>query len=155
MDALNFEYPNYDRLEEEVGGVKKKRVVSILKRQAMRSIEEDKKKKLPRKPKVSGEAEISKLKSKPSVLKKRESVGSNRGEEEKSIPPKHTVETPSASSIGVTKILEVMTEPLHFAMLNPQGSQLTNLLLPKEKCAGEVVEVETERGRSSPGEGNA
>jgi hypothetical protein len=34
MDALGFEYPDYDRLDEEAGGVKKKRVVSILKRQA-------------------------------------------------------------------------------------------------------------------------
>jgi hypothetical protein len=34
MDALGFEYPDYDRHDEEAGGVKKKRVVSILKRQA-------------------------------------------------------------------------------------------------------------------------
>jgi hypothetical protein len=33
MDALNFEYPDYDRLDEGVGGAKRKRVVSILKRQ--------------------------------------------------------------------------------------------------------------------------
>jgi hypothetical protein len=47
MDALGFDYPHYERFEgeAEVGGVKKKRVVSILKRQAMRSIEEDKNKK--------------------------------------------------------------------------------------------------------------
>jgi hypothetical protein len=44
MDALGFEYPDYGRFEEEAGGVKKKRVVSILKRQAMRSIKEDKQK---------------------------------------------------------------------------------------------------------------
>jgi hypothetical protein len=41
MDALGFEYPDYDRLDEEAGGVKKKRVVSIVKRQAIRSIEKD------------------------------------------------------------------------------------------------------------------
>jgi hypothetical protein len=46
MDALGFEYPDYDRLNEEAEGVKKKRVVSILKRQAIRSIEKDKKKRL-------------------------------------------------------------------------------------------------------------
>jgi hypothetical protein len=38
MDALSFDYPDYDRLDEETGGVKKKRVVSILKRQEIRSI---------------------------------------------------------------------------------------------------------------------
>jgi hypothetical protein len=42
MDTLGFEYPDYEKLDEEVGGAKKKRVVSILKRQAIRSIEEDK-----------------------------------------------------------------------------------------------------------------
>jgi hypothetical protein len=39
MDALNFEYLDYERLDKGAGGAKKKRIVSILKRQAMRSIE--------------------------------------------------------------------------------------------------------------------
>ena len=38
-----FEYSDYERLDEGVGGAKKKGVVSILKRQATRSIEEDQK----------------------------------------------------------------------------------------------------------------
>jgi hypothetical protein len=41
MDALNFEYPNYDRLDEGAVGAKRKRVVSILKREAIRSVKED------------------------------------------------------------------------------------------------------------------
>jgi hypothetical protein len=41
MDTLNFEYPDYERLDEGAGRAKKKRVVSILKRQAMQSIEKD------------------------------------------------------------------------------------------------------------------
>jgi hypothetical protein len=41
MDALNFKYPDYERLDEGAERAKKKRVVSILKRQAMRSIEKD------------------------------------------------------------------------------------------------------------------
>jgi hypothetical protein len=32
MDALNFEFPDYDRLDERAGGAKQKRVVSILSR---------------------------------------------------------------------------------------------------------------------------
>jgi hypothetical protein len=32
MDALNFEYPDYERLDEGAGGVKRKRIVSILNR---------------------------------------------------------------------------------------------------------------------------
>jgi hypothetical protein len=34
MDTLNFEYLDYDRLDEGAGGGKRKRVVSILGRQA-------------------------------------------------------------------------------------------------------------------------
>jgi hypothetical protein len=41
MDALNFEYPDDERLDEGAGGVKRKRVVSILSRQAIRSVKED------------------------------------------------------------------------------------------------------------------
>jgi hypothetical protein len=41
MDALNFEYPNYDRLDEGVEGAKRKRVVSILSRQAARFVKKD------------------------------------------------------------------------------------------------------------------
>ena len=56
MDALNFEYPNYERLDEGAKGVKRKRVVSILSRQAIRSVKEDqetsKKRKTAPEPKV-------------------------------------------------------------------------------------------------------
>ena len=53
MDALGFEYPDYEKLDKEVGGAKKKRVVSILKRQAIRSIEKDKQKAVLKKQKTS------------------------------------------------------------------------------------------------------
>jgi hypothetical protein len=35
MDALNFEYPDYERLYEGAGGVKRKRIVNNLSRQAI------------------------------------------------------------------------------------------------------------------------
>jgi hypothetical protein len=41
MDALNFEYPNYDRLNKGVEGQKRKRIVSVLSRQAARMVKED------------------------------------------------------------------------------------------------------------------
>jgi hypothetical protein len=41
MDALNFEYPDYERLDEGVGGAKRKRVVIVLSRQAARSVKAD------------------------------------------------------------------------------------------------------------------
>jgi hypothetical protein len=57
MDALNFEYPDYERLDEGAGGVKRKRIVSILSRQAIQSVKEDqeasKKRKIVPEPKVS------------------------------------------------------------------------------------------------------
>jgi hypothetical protein len=43
MDALNFEYPDYERLDKGAEGVKRKRIVSILSRQAARLVEEDEK----------------------------------------------------------------------------------------------------------------
>jgi hypothetical protein len=43
MDALNFEYPDYEKLDKGGKGVKRKRVVSILNRQAAPLIREDEK----------------------------------------------------------------------------------------------------------------
>jgi hypothetical protein len=41
MDALNFEYPDYERLDEGAGETKRKTVVSILSRQAAQSMKAD------------------------------------------------------------------------------------------------------------------
>jgi hypothetical protein len=41
MDALNFEYPDYEKLDKGGEEVKRKRVVSILNRQAVWLIKED------------------------------------------------------------------------------------------------------------------
>jgi hypothetical protein len=43
LDALNFEYPNYERFDKGVEGLKRKRMVSILNRQAARLVKEDEK----------------------------------------------------------------------------------------------------------------
>jgi hypothetical protein len=59
MDALGFEYLNYERLEEKARGIKKKRTVSILKRQAIRSIEKDKQRAISKKQKISAESKLS------------------------------------------------------------------------------------------------
>jgi hypothetical protein len=57
MDALNFEYLDYERLDEGARGAKRKRIVSILNRQAIQLVKEDqkalKKQKTPPKPKES------------------------------------------------------------------------------------------------------
>jgi hypothetical protein len=43
MDALKFEYPNYEKFDKGAEGAKRKRVVSILSRQAARMVKEDEK----------------------------------------------------------------------------------------------------------------
>ena len=61
----------------------------------------------------------------------------NVGHTEKKIPApsKQVPETSSTSSIGITKILEVMNHPFPFAMVSPLGSDLTSLLQTKDKDA--------------------
>ena len=43
MDALKFEYPDYERLNKGAEGAKRKRIVSVLSRQAARMVKEDEK----------------------------------------------------------------------------------------------------------------
>jgi hypothetical protein len=145
MDALGFEYPDYERLDEGAVGVKKKRVVSILKRKAQRSVENDRKKRLTKNLKLTPE---------PSASKKRKIMSSSHGEEERPSPAKHSIETPSATSIDVTEILEVMIEPLPFTMLSPLGSELTSLLQPQKKNIKGTTEAEVCKEPSAPGGGN-
>jgi hypothetical protein len=98
MDTLNFEYPDYERLNKGAEGAKRKRVVSILGRQATWMLKED-------------EKSLKKRKSSPdtkaATLKKRKSS---------TLEPKVTEveeETPSTpSAIEVEEILKVMTESL-------------------------------------------
>jgi hypothetical protein len=58
MDALKFEYPDYEQLNKGTEGAKRKRVVSVLSRQAARMVKEDekilKKRKSSPEPKVAG-----------------------------------------------------------------------------------------------------
>jgi hypothetical protein len=57
MDALNFKYPDYERLNYGAEGQKRKRIVSVLSRQAARMVKEDeetlKKRKSSPEPKVA------------------------------------------------------------------------------------------------------
>jgi hypothetical protein len=53
MDALKFEYPDYERFDKGVEAAKRKRVVSILSRQAARMVKEDEKASKKEKPLLS------------------------------------------------------------------------------------------------------
>jgi hypothetical protein len=125
MDALNFEYPDYDRLDEGAEGAKRKRIVSILTRQAIRSVKEDQR--VVKKQKILAE-------SKDSAPKKRKLIRISPAEAKVQDVPEKTV-GPSPSSIDISKIMKVMTEPIPFAMLSPIGSDLTRLLQSKETAS--------------------
>ena len=44
MDALNFEYPDYERLDRGAEGQKRKRVASVLNKEDAKSVKDDEEK---------------------------------------------------------------------------------------------------------------
>jgi hypothetical protein len=120
MDALNFEYPDYERLNKGVEGQKRKMIVSILSRQAARMVKEDeealKKRKSSPEPKVAASKKRKAAAPKPKTAETEE--------EPPSIP----------SAADVEEILKIMTESLPIK-LSPLGPQLTKLLQKEEPSA--------------------
>jgi hypothetical protein len=110
MDALDFEYPDYERLDKDAEGHKRKRVARALNKDD----EEQLKKKKP-KPKLKTDA----LKKRKATAPKQKAID----EEEE------TAATPSTTN--VEEILKVMTESLP-VKLSPLGPHLTKLFR-KEK----------------------
>jgi hypothetical protein len=121
MDALNFEYPDYERLSKGAEGSKRKRLVRVMNRQAARMIKEDeknlKKKKSSPEPKVTT-----------SKKRKTATPEPNMAEIEEGDPL-----TPSATN--VEEILKVMTESLPIKLLSPLGPELTKLLQKKDEAS--------------------
>jgi hypothetical protein len=104
MDALNFDYPDYEKLDKGVEGVKRKRVVSILRRQAARIVKKDEKISKKRKSTPEPKAEVSKKrKAEASEPKITEAV-----EETPSTPP----------PAEIIEILKLMTESLPIKLWN-------------------------------------
>jgi hypothetical protein len=110
MDALDFEYPDYERLDKDVEGQKRKRVAGALNKDD----EEQLKKK---KPKPEPKTDASKKRK--ATAPKQKAIDK---EEE-------TAATPSTTD--VEEILKVMTESLP-VKLSPMGPHLTKLF-QKEK----------------------
>jgi hypothetical protein len=119
MDALNFEYPDYERLSKGAEGSKQKRVVSVMNRQDARMIKEDEKNLKKKK---------SSPKSKVTTSKKRKTATPEpkMAEIEERAPS-----TPSATE--VEEFLKVMTESLPIKLLSPLGPKLTKLLQKKDE----------------------
>jgi hypothetical protein len=129
MDALKFEYPDYERLSKGAEGPKRKRVVSVMKRQAARMIEDVKTLK---KKKSSPESKVAIPKKRKAAVAKQKTT--NIEEEIPSTPPAADVE----------EILKVMTESLPLK-LSPLGPQLMKLLQKKEEPTAIKKPVEKRR----------
>jgi hypothetical protein len=118
LDALHFEYPNYERLNKGAKGQKRKRVVSVVGRQAARMVKEDEEKL--KKRKLSPEpTTVAPKKRKVAALKQK----ATDIEEE-------TPASPSAADVA--EILKVMTKSL-FIKLSPLAPHLTKLFQKKKE----------------------
>jgi hypothetical protein len=83
MDALNFHYPDYEKLDEGAEGIKRKRIVSILNRQAARLIKEDEK--ALKKPRIAQDPKLAIPKRRKLIIAP--SYEPKAGEEAPSTPP--------------------------------------------------------------------
>jgi hypothetical protein len=117
MDALNFEYPDYERLDGGVEGQKRKRVASVLDKEVAKLVKRDEE--TLKKRKLSHELKIAASKKKKVAALKRKTTDTE--DEAPSTPPTADVE----------EILKVMTESLP-VKLSPLGPHLTKLF-QKEK----------------------
>jgi hypothetical protein len=117
MDALNFEYPDYERLDRGAEGQKRKRVASVLDKEAAKLVKKDEE--ILKKRKLSSEPKITALKKKKASALKRKTTEIE--DEAPSTPP----------AIDVEEILKVMTESLP-VKISPLGPHLTKLF-QKEK----------------------
>jgi hypothetical protein len=122
MDALNFEYPDYERLNKGAEGQKRKRIISVLGRQAARMVKEDEE--ILKRRKLSPELKVVAPKKRKTAAPKQKATDI---EEE-------TPSTPSATD--VEEILKVMTESLPIK-LSPLGPYLTKLLQKKKEPSAE------------------
>jgi hypothetical protein len=117
MDDMNFEYPDYERLDRGAEGQKRKRVASVLDKEAAKLVKKDeetlKKRKLSPEPKIAASK-----KNKATALKRKTT---DIEDEAPSTPPATNVE----------EILKVMTESLP-VKLSPLGPHPTKLF-QKEK----------------------
>jgi formate dehydrogenase assembly factor FdhD len=117
MDALNFEYPDYERLDRGVEGQKRKRVASVQNKEAAKLVKDDEEKLKKRKLRPEPKTDASKKRKVAAPKQKATDI-----EEE-------TAATPSATD--VEEILKVMNESLPIKQ-SPLGPHLTKLF-QKEK----------------------
>jgi hypothetical protein len=117
MDALNFDYPDNERLDKGAEGQKRKRVASVLNREAAKLVKKDEE--ILKKRKLSPEPKAAASKKRKATAPKQKTTDIE--EEAPATPPATDVE----------EILQVMTESLPIK-LSPLGPHLTKLF-QKEK----------------------
>jgi hypothetical protein len=113
MDALDFEYPDYEHLDKDAEGQKRKRVAGALNKD-----DEDQ----PKKKKLESEPKTGVSKKRKASSPKQKAIDEEEG----------TSATPSATE--VEEILKVMTESLP-VKLRPLGPHLTKLFQKKKEPA--------------------
>jgi hypothetical protein len=119
MNALKSEYPDYEQLNKGTEGAKRKRIVSVMSRQAARMVKEDKK--ILKKRKSTPEPKVA-------TLKKRKAA---TPEPKVTKVEEETPSTPPAAEVA--KILKVMIESLPIKLLSPLGPELMKLLQKKDE----------------------
>jgi hypothetical protein len=112
MDALNFDYPDYERLDRGAEGQKRKRFASVLDKEAAKLVKKDEE--TLKKRKLSPEPKIAASKKKKAAALKRKTTDTE--DEAPSTPPAADME----------EILKVMTESLPIK-LSPLDPHLTKL----------------------------
>jgi hypothetical protein len=133
MDALNFEYLDYERLNKGAEGPKRKRIISVMSRQAARMVKEDEK--ALKKRKSSPEPKMATSKK-----RKTATLEPKMAEIEEEAPS-----TPSATE--VEEILKAMTESLPIKLLSPLGPHLTKLLQKKDETSATKTAVGPKKRR--------
>jgi hypothetical protein len=132
LDALNFEYPDYERLDRGAEGKKRKRVVSVLNREATKLVKKDeeilKKRKLSPEPKMAAPKKRKAASSKPKTIDIEEEAPS----------------TPSV--VDVEEILKVMSESLP-VKLSPLGPHLMKLFQKEKEPSAVKKPVEPQKRR--------
>jgi hypothetical protein len=119
MDALNFEYPDYEKLDKRAEGAKRKRVVNILSREVARSVKVDEK--ALKRVKIAPEPKVQ-------APKKRKLDEIPSADPKVDEAPKETLSPSSPTAVEVAEILKVMNEFPPFKLISPLRSELTNLL---------------------------
>jgi hypothetical protein len=134
MDALNFEYPDYERFDKGAEGLK--RIVSILNRQAARLVKED-------------ENILKKAKSAPepkAAISKKWKLDMTPSAEPKVVETREEASS-MPSVVEVAEILKVMTDSLHIKLLSPLGPKLMKFLQKKDQPSATNEKVDGQKRR--------